>query len=74
MRGQIAWLMPQPEARYGLFYQGVSVISRRDGIVLQAIWGGDIMGYGDDRELKDQAEVDRCLTTIQSLYARMRRA
>ena len=28
-------LIPQPEVNYGLYYDGVSVLSRRDGIVVQ---------------------------------------
>jgi len=42
VRGQIAWLIPQPEVNYGLYYNGVSMLSRRDGIVVQARGGGDM--------------------------------
>jgi glycine/D-amino acid oxidase-like deaminating enzyme len=71
VRGQISWLIPQPEVNYGLFYNGVSVLSRRDGIVVQAVWGGDMMGYGDDHEVTDRAETERSVKAIAELYARM---
>ena len=45
VRGQIAWLIPQPEVDYGVVYDGVNVVPRRDGIVLQMLEGGDMRGY-----------------------------
>jgi D-amino-acid oxidase len=71
VRGQIAWLIPQPEVDYGLFYKGVSMLSRSDGIVVQALWGGDEFGYGDDREVIDRAEAERGVNTLAELYGRM---
>jgi len=71
VRGQIGWLIPQPEAMYGLFYRDVSVLSRSDGIVVQAIEGGDLKGYGDDREVVNRQESLDALAVIAGLYARM---
>jgi D-amino-acid oxidase len=71
VRGQIAWLIPQPEVDYGLFYKGVSMLSRSDGIVVQALWGGDEFGYGDDREVIDRAEAERGVNTLAELYGRI---
>ena len=45
VRGQIGWLIPQPELTYGVFYRDVNVLPRRDGIVVQALEGGDMKGY-----------------------------
>ncbi len=70
VRGQIAWLVPQPEARYAFFYDGISVISRRDGIVVQDVSGGDEKGYGDDREVIDRADAEHAVHTVAALYAR----
>ncbi|MGN6515818.1 MAG: FAD-dependent oxidoreductase [Rhizomicrobium sp.] len=70
VRGQIAWLIPQPEVTYGLFYDGVNVLSRTDGIVVQALDGGDMKGYGDTNETPDRAEADNAVNTIARLYAR----
>ena len=71
VRGQIAWLIPQPEVNYGVIYRNVSMLSRRDGIVVQALWGGDMFGYGDDHEVVDRAEAERAVATLAELYGRM---
>ncbi len=72
VRGQIGWLIPQPEARYGLWYKDVGVLSRRDGIVVQALEGGDMKGYGDDHEVVDRAETDKAVGVISELFSRFR--
>lgn len=71
VRGQIAWLIPQPELRYGLYYKGVSVLPRRDGIVFQQVGDSEAYGYADDREVADMAEARAAITTIADLFARM---
>ncbi|WP_375382488.1 FAD-dependent oxidoreductase [uncultured Sphingomonas sp.] len=70
VRGQIAWLIPQAEVRYGVFYKDVSVLSRRDGIVVQAVEGGDMKGYNDTREVPDRAEADAAVGKIAELFSR----
>jgi glycine/D-amino acid oxidase-like deaminating enzyme len=72
VRGQITWLIPQPEVTYGVYYDGVSMLSRRDGIVIQAVWGGDMFGYGDDHETVDHAEAEKAVGIMAGLYARMK--
>ena len=74
VRGQIGWLIPQPEVDYGLYYRGVGMLSRRDGIVVQALWGGDMFGYGNDREVVDRAETERAVGVLADLYGRMKPA
>jgi len=69
VRGQIARLIPQPEARYGLSYKHVFVVPRRDGIVVQAVDGGDMKGYGEANEAVDRAESDRAVTTLAELFS-----
>jgi D-amino-acid oxidase len=71
VRGQIAWLIPQPEVNYGVYYKHVGMVSRRDGIVVQGLLGGDMFGYGNDREVADHAEAERAVKTLAELYARM---
>jgi D-amino-acid oxidase len=71
VRGQIAWLVPQPEVNYGVFYKGVNTVSRRDGIVVQVVRGGDMTGYGDDHEVIDRAEAENGVKTLAELYSRM---
>ena len=70
MRGQIGWLIPQPEVRYGLYYRDVGVLSRRDGIVVQALEGGDMKGYANADETPDRAESERAVAAIAPLFAR----
>jgi glycine/D-amino acid oxidase-like deaminating enzyme len=72
VRGQIAWLIPQPEVNYGFNYKNISILSRRDGIVVQDLNGGDMRGYGNSRELADRAEADNAVATIAELYSRFR--
>jgi D-amino-acid oxidase len=69
VRGQIARLIPQADVHYGVFYKHVYVVPRRDGIVVQAIEGGDMKGYGDTNETVDRAESDRAVTTLAELFA-----
>jgi len=72
VRGQIAWLIPQPEVNYGVIYKGVNMLPRRDGIVMQMVDGGDMRGYGDDNETPDREEARTAVARIAELYARMR--
>jgi hypothetical protein len=74
VRGQIGWLIPQPEVNYGFFYNGVIVISRRDGIVVQELEGGDMRGYNDDNETIDRSESEKAVATIAELYSRFKPA
>jgi D-amino-acid oxidase len=69
VRGQIARLIPQPDVRYGLYYKHVYVVPRRDGIVVQALDGGDMKGYGDANETVDRAESNHAVTTLAELFA-----
>jgi D-amino-acid oxidase len=68
VRGQIARLIPQPGVRYGLSYRHVYVVPRRDGIVVQALEGGEMKGFGDADEAIDRAEADRAVTTLAELF------
>jgi glycine/D-amino acid oxidase-like deaminating enzyme len=68
VRGQIGWLIPQSEVNYGLNYKNVSVLSRTDGVVIQAVEGGDIKGYNDDREVVDRGESERAVGLVAELF------
>lgn len=72
VRGQIAWLIPQPEVNYGFNYRNISILSRRDGIVVQDLNGGDMRGYGVSGELADRAEADNAVNVIAEMYSRFR--
>jgi hypothetical protein len=68
VRGQIGWLIPQSEVNYGLYFNGVSVLSRTDGILVQALEGGDMKGYGDATETVDQAETMNAVAKVEQLF------
>ena len=71
VRGQIAWLIPQPEVNYGLLYKNVYMLSRRDGIVVQDGGIGDMEGYNDDNEQPDRQHAETAVQVIAELYRRM---
>lgn len=70
VRGQIAWLLPQAGVNYGLLYKNVSVLGRRDGIVVQDLGADDRFGYDDSTETPDRAAADASVRTIAELFAR----
>ncbi|MCR2833893.1 FAD-dependent oxidoreductase [Parerythrobacter lacustris] len=69
VRGQIAWLVPQPEARYALWFDQVQAISRRDGLIVQYLGPNDDWGYDNADESPDRAESERALATLRELYS-----
>lgn len=71
VRGQIAWLIPQPEVNYGVIYKGVFMLSRRDGIVVQSGALGEMEGYNDTNETPNRKEAEAAVDVIAELYARM---
>lgn len=73
VRGQIAWLIPQPEVNYGVMYKNINILSRRDGIVVQDMGIGDMEGYNDANEQPNRAAADSAVNTVAELYARMAR-
>jgi D-amino-acid oxidase len=68
VRGQIAWLIPQTEVTYGLYYRGVSTVSRRDGMAVQATGADESYGYNDANETPDRAEAESSVATIATLF------
>jgi hypothetical protein len=71
VRGQIAWLIPQEGVHYGLYYKGVNVLGRRDGIVVQPNLGGEDEGWNDTNEKPDKAAAVAGVEVLQELYSRM---
>jgi D-amino-acid oxidase len=70
VRGQIAWLLPQPEVRYGLFYRHVVVLPHPEGIVVQDTGPSDMYGYGNDNEMPDRREAETAISTVAPLFRR----
>jgi hypothetical protein len=69
VRGQLTWLLPQPGARYGLSYRQVSLLSRRDGIVIQRQGADDSEGFNDANEMPDYAAARDAVATLAPLFA-----
>jgi len=68
VRGQIAWLAPQPEVHYGLYYRSVSILPRPDGMVVQYVGDSDMYGVGIADETPDRSESERAIATIAALF------
>ena len=71
VRGQIAWLIPQPEVNYGVLYKNVNILSRRDGIVVQDGGIGEMEGYNDANEQPNRAAAESAVQVVAELYGRM---
>jgi len=71
VRGQIAWLIPQPEVNYGVMYKNVNILARRDGIVVQDGGIGEMDGYNNDNEQPDRAAAESAVGVVAELYSRM---
>jgi D-amino-acid oxidase len=71
VRGQIAWLIPQPNTQYAIYYKGLNMLARRDGIVLQTNPGGESSGWNDTNETADRTEAENAVHILQDLYTRM---
>jgi len=71
VRGQIAWLIPQEGAQYGLAYKGLNMLARRDGIVMQYSKGGEDEGWNDTNESPDRAFAEEGVGVLAELYSRM---
>ncbi|MFZ5670866.1 MAG: FAD-dependent oxidoreductase [Pseudomonadota bacterium] len=69
VRGQIAWLIPQEEVDYELYYRHVSVVPRPDGMVVQYTGLSDMWGYGDEDETPDRGEAEAAVKVIGDIYA-----
>jgi D-amino-acid oxidase len=74
VRGQIAWLIPQPEVNYGVQYKNVNILARRDGIVVQDGGIGEMDGYNNDNEEPDRKAAEASVQVVAELYGRMARS
>jgi hypothetical protein len=68
VRGQIAWLIPQAGVNYGVYYKSLSVLARRDGIVVQETGENEWFGYNDANETPDRAAAEASIATAASLF------
>jgi glycine/D-amino acid oxidase-like deaminating enzyme len=71
IRGQIAWLIPQPEVRYSVFYKNLFFLSRRDGIAVLDVGRGEMEGYNDASEEPDRHAAESTVDGVANFYERM---
>ena len=71
VRGETGWLVPQPEANYGVRYRNVSLTSKSDGVVVMNTNPdlGSMLGVGDSMELPNRASIVDGLKIIAPLFA-----
>lgn len=73
VRGQTGWLVPQPEANYGVRYKNIALLSKADGVVVQNNAStpelGDMLGVGNSMELANRADTETALKIIASVFA-----
>jgi hypothetical protein len=72
VRGQITWLIPQPEVNYGVFYKGIAILARRDAIAVQDGGTGEMDGYNDANEQPDRQKAEADVRVAAELFSRMR--
>jgi len=68
VRGQIAWMAPQLDRLYGVYHRGVSVISRRDGLLIQETGGNDFYGLGIEDETPNREEFLAARAKVAPLF------
>jgi len=69
VRGQIAWLIPQDGVNYGISYKHLSVLARRDGIVVQDLGPDDRFGWNDANEAPDRAAAEASVAVLAEIFA-----
>ncbi len=74
VRGQIAWLIPQAGVDYGLYFNQLNILGRRDGIVVQASPQGEASGWNDTNEQPDRAEAVAAVQQLAALMGGWRRS
>ncbi|WP_031294686.1 FAD-dependent oxidoreductase [Sphingobium ummariense] len=69
VRGQIAWLIPEPGVTYGVYYHSLSMLARRDGIVVQETGADEWFGYNDANEEPDRAAAEASVRQLAGFWA-----
>jgi D-amino-acid oxidase len=68
VRGQIAWLLPQDDVHYGVQYNHVSLLARRDGILVQAQGADESFGFNDPNEEPDYAAARDSIGVVAAMF------
>jgi glycine/D-amino acid oxidase-like deaminating enzyme len=70
VRGQLTRLIPQPEIQYGITYERVLMVPRRDGLVVQAFGPNEDAGFNDASTVPNRAEAEEAVSTIREVFGR----
>lgn len=68
VRGQIAWLLPQPGVDYGIQYDHVSLLARRDGILVQALGADESFGFNEANEEPDYLAARASINVVARMF------
>ncbi|HTM79713.1 FAD-dependent oxidoreductase [Asticcacaulis sp.] len=68
IRGQIVWLAPQEGVHYGCYRDGIGVLARRDGIVVQDFGPDEAFGWNDANETVDPLSAQATLEKLKAVY------
>jgi glycine/D-amino acid oxidase-like deaminating enzyme len=68
IRGQIVWLAPQEGVHYGFYRDGIGVLARRDGIVVQDFGPDEAFGWNDANETVDPLSAQATLEKLKAVY------
>jgi hypothetical protein len=68
VRGQIAWLLPQPGVDYGIQYDHVSLLARRDGILVQALGTDESFGFNQADEQPDHPAARASIEVVARMF------
>jgi len=68
VRGQIVWLTPQEGVHYGFYHDGMGVLARRDGIVVQDYGPDEAFGWNDANETADPVAAQATLEKLKAVY------
>jgi glycine/D-amino acid oxidase-like deaminating enzyme len=72
VRGQITWLIPQLDVKYGVFYKGIQILSRTDGIAVQDGGSSEMDGYNNANEEPDREKAEADVRVAAELFTGMR--
>jgi D-amino-acid oxidase len=72
VRGQITWLIPQADVKYGVFYKGIQILSRTDGIAVQDGGSSEMDGYNNANEEPDREKAEADVRVAAELFTRKR--
>jgi glycine/D-amino acid oxidase-like deaminating enzyme len=73
VRGETGWLVPQPDAPYGIRYRNVSLTSKSDGVVVMNTNPdlGSMLGVGNSMELPNRSNIEEGLKIVAPLFAQL---